>query len=234
MTTDPVRLNFYQGTGGYAWQLAEYLLGHHADANDGNVSYTLSKSMPPELRNPLATCPECLAPDRSVRWSRSARIAPNTPQLVGTRGKRSSLVVVASAQAFGGFRQDDVEALAEGTTVGELPRMEINGVVHEACTLLVALYRHGFIETDQIFPASPPARYLIEPTCIVTTASGVGCVAINQLNGRTIRLSETSQRIFSAAQPSAEISEPLPPNIVRFVEAGMLRLISGENARAHD
>jgi len=112
--------------------------------------------------------------------------------------------------------------------------MEINGVVHEACTLLVALYRHGFIETDQVFPASTPARYMIEPTCITANAPGIGRVAINQLNGRTIRLSETSQRIFSPAKPSNAIPESLRPNIVRFVEAGMLRLISGGNAHAHD
>ncbi|RQR40595.1 hypothetical protein DIE22_04850 [Burkholderia sp. Bp9142] len=142
--------------------------------------------------------------------------------------------MVESAQAFGGFRHEDVEALTEGTTVGALQYMEINGVAHEACTLLVALYRHGFIETDQVFPASPPVRYLIEPTCIITNAPGFGRVAINQLNGRTIRLSETSRHIFSPPKPSTELPESLPPNIVHFVEAGMLRLISGENSRAHD
>ncbi|MCF1441451.1 hypothetical protein ACI2VK_13650 [Ralstonia nicotianae] len=231
MRTDPIRPNFYQGTGGYAWQLAEYLQGDQAD---GNGSYTLRKSMPPALRNPLATCPEFLAPDSSVRWSKSARITRNTPRLVGARGIRSSLVVVESAQAFGGFRHEDVQALAEGTTVGALPGMEINGVVHEAGTLLVALYRHGFIETDQAFPASPPVRYMIEPTCIVADAPGIGRVAINQLNGRTIRLSEASQGIFSPDKLLNEIPESLHPNIVHFVEAGMLRLISGGNARAHD
>lgn len=231
MRTDPIRPNFYQGTGGYAWQLAEYLLGQHAE---GSVSYALSKSMPPEPWNPLATCPEYLAPDSSVRWSGSVRIARNTPQLVGTRGIRSSLVVVERAQAFAGFRHEDVEALAEGTTVAALPCMEINGVVHEARTLLVALYRHGFIETDQVFPASPPVRYLIEPTCVITGARGMGRVVINQLNGRTIRLSETSERLFSPIKPSIEIPESLPANIVHFVKAGMLRLISRGNACAHD
>ncbi|WP_226377175.1 MULTISPECIES: hypothetical protein [Burkholderia] len=231
MRTDPIRPNFYQGTGGYAWQLAEYLQGDQAD---GNGSYTLSKSMPPELRNPLATCPECLAPDRSVRWSKSVRITRNTPRLVGARGIRSSLVVVASAQAFGGFRHEDIHALAEGTTVGALPSMEINGAVHEAATLLVALYRHGFIETDQEFPASPPVRYMIEPTCIVADAPGIGRVAINQLNGRTIRLSEASRDIFSLGKLLNEIPKSLHPNIIHFAEAGMLRLISGGNAHAHD
>jgi hypothetical protein len=231
MRTDPIRPNYYQGTGGYAWQLAEYLQGHWAD---GNGSYTLSKSTPPELPNPLATWPECLAPDRSVRWSKSARITRNTPRLVGARGGRSSLVVVESAQAFGEFRPEDVQALEEWTTVGTLCGMEFNGVMHEAATLLVALCRHGFIETDQTFPASAPVRYTIEPTCIVVDAAGVGRVAINQLSGRTIRLSEASQRIFSRDKPLNEITEPMDPNIVHFVAAGMLRLISGGNTRAHD
>lgn len=118
--------------------------------------------------------------------------------------------------------------------MGALPGMEINGVMHEAGTLLVALYRHGFIETDQAFPASPPVRYMIEPTCIVADAPGIGRVAINQLNGRTIRLSEASQGIFSLGKLLNEIPESLHPNIVHFVEAGMLRLISGGNAHAHD
>ncbi|SAL21436.1 hypothetical protein AWB71_01062 [Caballeronia peredens] len=231
MRTDPIRPNFYQGTGGYAWQLAEYLQG---DQSDGNGNYALCKSTPPELRNPLAPCRAFLAPDRSVRWSSSVRITHDTPRLVGARGIRSSLVVVESAQAFGGFRREDARALAEGTTVGALPRMEINGVMHDASTLLVALYRHGFIETDEAFPASPPVRYIIEPTCIVTDAPGIGRVAINQLNGRTIRLSETSQEILSLNKLLNEIPEPLHSSIDHFVKAGMLRLISGENARAHD
>lgn len=229
MRTDPIRPNFYQGAGGYAWQLAEYLQGHQAEENG---IYTLSKSMPPELRNPLATCPEFLTPDRSVRWSKSVRITHNTHQLVGARGVRSSLVVVESAQAFGGFRPEDVQALTEGTTVGALRGMEINGVAHEAGTLLVALYRHGFIETDQTFPTSAPVHYTIEPTCIIADAPGIGRVAINQLNGRTIRLSEASQGIFSVDQRLNEIPESRHPDIVHFVEAGMLRLICGGNARA--
>ncbi|MFJ2992378.1 hypothetical protein [Pandoraea sp. NPDC087047] len=231
MNADPIRPNFYQGTGGYAWQLAEYLQGVRAD---GNGSYTLSKSRPPELRNPLATCPEFLAPDRRVRWSKSVRITRNTPQLIGARGIRSSLVVVENTQTFAGFRHEDVQALAQGTTIDALRSLEINGVVHEAGTLLIALYRHGFIETDRTFPKSPALRYMIEPTCIVADAPGIGRVAINQLNGRTIRLSEASQDIFSAGKPLSEIPESLHPNIVHFVKADMLRLISGGNTCAHD
>ncbi|VVE55948.1 hypothetical protein PHO31112_05043 [Pandoraea horticolens] len=231
MRTDPIRPNFYRGTGGYAWQLAEYLQSNQADRSGNDP---LDKSLPPILQNPLATCPEFLALDRSVRWSRLARITPNTPQLVGARGIRSSLVVVASAQVFGGFRHEDAQALAEGTTVGALQGMEINGVVHDAGTLLITLYRHGFVEVGQTFPACPPVSYMIEPTCIVVDAPGVGHVAVNQLNGRTVRLNETSQRIFSQDKLLNEIPESLRPNIIHFVEAGMLRLTSGGNARAYD
>ncbi|WP_230947541.1 hypothetical protein [Burkholderia territorii] len=231
MRTDPIRPNFYRGTGGYAWQLAEYLQGGHVQVDS---NYTLGKSMPSELRNPLAAYPESLSPDSSVRWARSVRITRGTPRLVGARGIRSSLVVVESAQAFGGFRDEDVQALVEGTTVKAWPNVEINGVLHKTDTLLIALYRHGFIETDQTFPASPPLRYLIEPTCIVSDAPGIGRVAINQLNGRTIRLSEASQRIFSPDTIAEEITETLPPTVAHFAKAGMLRLISGGNARATD
>ncbi|BDD93447.1 hypothetical protein PanNE5_28870 [Pandoraea sp. NE5] len=231
MRTDPIQPNFYRGTGGYAWQLAEYLQGGHGDENG---SYTLCKSIPPQLHNPLAACPEFLQPHHLVRWSRSVRIAHDTPRLVGTRGVRSSLVVVESAQAFGGFRHADVQALVGGTTVGALSGMEVNGVVHEAATLLVALYRHGFIELDEAFPASPAVRYMIEPTCRFADAPGIGRVVINQLNGRTIRLSEASQRIFSLDEQWKAIPESVPLNIANFVEAGMLRLLSGGSAYAHD
>lgn len=231
MRTDPIRPNFYRGAGGYAWQLAEYLqsgqIGYNANA-------PLDKSLPPKLRNPLATCPEFLSQDCSVRWSSSANMTPNTPRLVGARGTRSSLVVVARSQAFGEFHHEDAQMLAEGTTVGALQGMEFNGVKHDTGTLLVALYRHGFVEIDQIFPHSLPASYLIEPTCIVVDSPCVGQVAINQLNGRTIRLSETSQRIFSQDTCLDEISESLSPNIIHLVEAGMLRLISGGSIRAYD
>ena len=231
MRTDPIRPNFYRGTGGYAWQLAEYLQGDHS-SNSG--SEPLGKPMPPKLRNALATFPEFLAPDRSVMWSKSARITTNTPRLVGTRGIRSSLVVVASAEVFGAFRCEDAQALAEGVTVGALQGIEINGVLHDAGTLLIALYRHGFIEVDQTFPASPPVSYMVEPTCIVVGAPGIGRVAINQLNGRTIRLSDTSYRIFSQENRLDETPESLLPNMIHFVEAGMLRLISRGDTHANE
>lgn len=231
MRTDPIQPNFYQGTGGYISQLAEYLQGNLV--ND-NGSYRLSKPMPPKLRSQLVVCPKFLASDRSVRWSNSVCITSNTPQLIGARGMRSSLVVVESAQASGGFSHKDVQALAEGTTVGALSNIEINGVAHKADTLLVGLYRHGFIETDEVFPAFHPTYYMIEPTCILPDAPGIGRVAINQLNGRTIRLSEVSQDIFFPDKPLKKIPEPLHQNIITFVEAGMLRLVSGESTRAYN
>lgn len=231
MRTDPIRPNFYQSTGGYAWQLAEYLQCNQAD---DNRSFNLSKSVPPKLPDPLVSYPEFLAAGSSVRWSAAARITHNTPQIVGARGIRSSLVVVESTQAFGGFRHGDSIVLERGTTAGSLSDIEINGKAYDAGTLLVTLHRHGFIETDEKFPTSPPTRYMIEPTCALVDAPGIGRVAINQLNGRTIRLSETSQRIFDQDNDLEKIPKPLHASVIIFVEAGMLRLISREKTIGHD
>ncbi|WP_454738908.1 hypothetical protein [Cupriavidus necator] len=115
-----------------------------------------------------------------------------------------------------------------------MSEIEINGKAYDAGILLVTLHRHGFIETDQEFPTSPPIRYMIEPTCALVDAPGIGRVAINQLNGRTIRLGETSQRIFDQENHLEKIPKPLHASIVMFVEAGMLRLISGEKTIEHD
>ncbi|MGT0196847.1 hypothetical protein ACVHYJ_33065 [Burkholderia pyrrocinia] len=231
MRTDPIRPNFYQGTGGYVWQLAEYL---QCSQTDASRDYTLIKSIPPQLPNPLATCPESLAPDSSVRWSAATRITHNIPRLIGPRGVRSSLVVVESAQAFGGFRHENAQALEKKTTVGSFSDIEINGVIYDAGMILVTLYRHGFIETNQEFPTSPPVRFMIEPTCTIVDAIGIGRVVVNQFNGRTIRLSEVSQRIFFGDNLLENMPESLHPNIVTFVEAGMLRLLSGGNTCGHD
>jgi hypothetical protein len=212
------------------WQLAEYLQGRTLDVAE---SYAIEKSTPPVLPDPLTVCPGKLAQDSSVKWSRSVRITHDTPQLLGTRGRRSSLVVVEGAQAFGGFCQEDAQALAEGTTVSALRRLDLNGVTHETGSLLVALYRHGFIETDESFPTSAPDQYAIEPTCTVVDAAGMGRVAINQLNGRTIRLNEDAQRIFASDRPFNDMQQALYETVIHFVRAGMLRLISGERAHAH-
>lgn len=225
MKSDPIRLNFYQGTGAYAWQLAEYLQGNQV-AESGR--YELRRSAPPKLPKHLAGSPERLAAESLVRWSTATRITHNTPQIVGARGIRSSLVVVESTQAFGALRPDTVEALQEGTAAGSLPDIEINGTTHDARTLLVTLHRHGFIETDEIFPAFTPTRYMVEPTCDIVDASGVGLVAINQLNGRMIRLSETSHRIFEQDAFLRDIPDESYARIVAFVEAGMVRLLCGE------
>jgi hypothetical protein len=225
MRIDPIRLNFYQGTGAYAWQLAEYL--QHSDADD-DCSYELSRAGPPILLSPFASYPEFLAEDVMVRWSVAARIIHNAPQIIGERGVRSSLVVVDSAQAFAGVRHGDAIALEEGVTAGALSDIEINGRAYDARKVLVTLHRHGLIDVDREFTISTATHYVIEPTCILVDTPEIGCMVINQLNGRMIRLNEMVDRIYDREGIIDKIPQSLQSSISKLVEAGILRLISVE------
>ncbi|WP_084688663.1 hypothetical protein [Paraburkholderia oxyphila] len=231
MRIDPIRSNFYQGTGAYAWQLAEYLQHNHAD-EDGR--YQLSKAVPPVLPSPATIHPEFLAADTVVRWSKAVRITHNAPQIIGARGVRSSLVVVESTQAFAGIRHRDAIALEEGVTAGSMSDIEINGKIYNARKLLVTLRRHGFIETDRKPTLSSATHYMIEPTCFLIETPGIGNIAINQLNGRMIRLSATSNNIFDHSNHPYKMPKSPPSSVDQFIEAGMLRVVSMENPIEND
>jgi hypothetical protein len=76
---------------------------------------------------------------------------------------------------------------------------------------------------------------VIQPPFDRIFTSGVVKLRVrNQLNGRMIRLSEASRRIFDAANSPIEIPEGSREDIARFVKAGMLRFLHDENAREHD
>ncbi|WP_375674417.1 hypothetical protein [Bartonella sp. CL100XZDX] len=90
---------------------------------------------------------------------------------------------------------------------------------------MISLLQHGLIETDQkAFSENDATALLREPTCIIIDSS-LGSLAINQLNGRTIRLHEKTKHLLKQATTPMHIQHPLEDSIKFLVKAGMLRLI---------
>ncbi|WP_375626861.1 hypothetical protein [Bartonella sp. MU37NMGALS] len=90
---------------------------------------------------------------------------------------------------------------------------------------MISLLRHGLIETDQkAFSENDATALLREPTCIIIDSS-LGSLAINQLNGRTIRLHEKTKHLLKQATTPMHIQYPLEDSIKFFIKAGMLRLV---------
>ncbi|UTO28913.1 hypothetical protein [Bartonella harrusi] len=222
MQQDPIGLNFYNGTGGYVWQLADYM---QHDCHEYIHSLELQKPTPPIAINSLAVYPRELNPLARVQWAKDVQIQKEKPALIGKRQIQPITAVFPTGAAFGGFDFQTSEALREGCVIQSLKKIQLNGSLFSAGILLISLVRHGIIETDQKALSEDNATALLrEPTCFITH-SPIGYLAINQLNGRTIRLNEKTKHFLKRAATPIPIQHPVDNSIKLFVKAGMLRFL---------
>ncbi|WP_375610624.1 MULTISPECIES: hypothetical protein [unclassified Bartonella] len=222
MQQDPIGLNFYNGTGGYIWQLADYMLH---DLNESIHTLALQKTTPPTAINSFDVYPRELNPLSRVQWAKDVQITRNKPALIGKRQIQPAIVISTKGAAFGGFDFPTFEALREGCLVQSLKEIKLNGCLFDVNSLLISLLRHGLIETNQkAFSKNDATALLREPTCIIIDSS-LGFLAINQLNGRTIRLHEKTKHLLKQATTPMHLQHPLEDSIKFLVKAGMLRLI---------
>ncbi|MGF7158001.1 hypothetical protein [Bartonella heixiaziensis] len=222
MQQDPIGLNFYNGTGGYVWQLADYM---RHNCHESSLTLELQKPTPPIAINSFAVYPRELNPLSRVQWAKDVQITRNKPALIGKRQIQPVTVVSTKGAAFGGFDFPTFEALHEGCLVQSLREIQFNGTLLASGSLLISLLRHGLIKTDQkAFSENDATALLLEPTCIIIDSS-LGTLAINQLNGRTIQLHEKTKPLLKQATTPIRIQYPLEDSIKFFVKAGMLRLI---------
>ncbi|WP_375671302.1 hypothetical protein [Bartonella sp. CL434QHHD] len=222
MQQDPIGLNFYNGTGGYVWQLADYM---RHDCHEISHTLELQKPTPPIAINSFAVYPSELNPLSRVQWAKDVQIIKNKPALIGKRQIQPITIVSTKGAAFGGFDFPTFEALRESCHVQSLREIQFNGTLLASGSLLISLLRHGLIETDQkAFSENDATALLREPTCIIIDSS-LGSLAINQLNGRTIRLHEKTKHLLKQATTPMHIQHPIEDSIKFFVKAGMLRLV---------
>ncbi|WP_375696949.1 hypothetical protein [Bartonella sp. AC70YNML] len=219
MQQDPIGLNFYNGTGGYIWQLADYMLH---DLNESIHTLALQKTTPPTAINSFDVYPRELNPLSRVQWAKDVQITRNKPALIGKRQIQPAIVISTKGAAFGGFDFPTFEALREGCLVQSLKEIKLNGCFFDVNSLLISLLRHGLIETNQkAFSKNDATALLREPTCIIIDSS-LGFLAINQLNGRTIRLHEKTKHLLKQATTPMHLQHPLEDSIKFLVKAGML------------
>ncbi|WP_273755444.1 hypothetical protein [Bartonella sp. MM73XJBT.G] len=78
MQQDPIGLNFYNGTGGYVWQLADTM---QHDLNENIHTLELQKPTPPIAINSFAVYLRKLAPLSRVQWIKDIQIIKTKPLL---------------------------------------------------------------------------------------------------------------------------------------------------------
>ncbi|WP_375702109.1 hypothetical protein [Bartonella sp. AA89HNZF] len=121
MQQDPIGLNFYNGTGGYIWQLADYMLH---DLNESIHTLALQKTTPPTAINSFDVYPRELNPLSRVQWAKDVQITRNKPALIGKRQIQPAIVISTKGAAFGGFDFPTFEALREGCLVQSLKQIK--------------------------------------------------------------------------------------------------------------
>ncbi|ACS51718.1 hypothetical protein [Bartonella grahamii] len=222
MQQDPIGLNFYNGTGGYVWQLADYM---QHNLNESAQTLELQKPIPPTAINSFAVYPRELNPLAHIQWAKDVQIIRNKPALIGKRQIQPVTAVSTKGAAFGGFDFPTSEVLHEGCLVQSFEKIQFNGSLLAAGSLLISLLRHGLIETDQkAFSENDATALLREPPCRIVD-SPLGTVAINQLNGRTIRLHEKTKPLLQKATTEMHLQHPIEQTTTFFIKAGMLRLV---------
>lgn len=222
MQQDPIGLNFYHGTGGYVWQLAETM---HHDLDENIHTLALQKPTPPIAINSFAVYPRKLDSLAQVQWAKDVQVIKNKPALIGKRQIQPITVVSTKSFTFGGFDFLTFTALHEGCSVQSLKEIKLNGCLFDADNLLISLLRHSLIQTDQqTFSQDHAIALLREPTCRIVN-SPLGSLAINQLNGRTIRLNDKTKPLLLQAETTMHLQHPIEETTIFFIKAGMLRLV---------
>ena len=223
MRSDPIRPNFCENTGGYLWQVAEYL-GRSTDDHVNAVE--LVRPAPPELRHASEVAPKALHPESIVRWSPSVQHATGRPRLIGGRGKRTDYVINPEV---GSFVEVDV-ALYETVTVGirvrDLPWLRLSGVSYSAPEVLVGMIRHGLVESDESWPHVEPTKALLEPTCSIFQHDDGRWIASNVLTGRVVSINKPAWEFLSECRNGRLFDTSLRGAVSTFVRAGMVRLIA--------
>ncbi|WP_273788678.1 hypothetical protein [Bartonella grahamii] len=222
MQQDPIGLNFYNGTGGYVWQLADYM---RHDLNENIHTFALQKPTPTIAINSFAVYPRKLAPLAHIQWAKDVKIIKNKPALISKRQIQPITVVSTKSRAFAGFDLLTFAALHKSCSVQSLKEIKLNGYLFDVDSLLISLLRHGLIKTDpQAFSENDATALLREPTYIIIDSS-LGTLAINQLNGRTIRLNEKTKPLLQKATTEMHLQHPIEQTTTFFIKAGMLRLV---------
>ncbi|WP_244427569.1 hypothetical protein [Bartonella queenslandensis] len=157
------------------------------------------------------------------------KIIKNKPALIGKRQIQPITVVSTKSSAFGGFDFLTFTALHEGCSVQSLKEIKLNGCLFDTDNLLISLLRHSLIQTDQqTFLQDYAIALLREPTCCPTCRivnSPLGSFAINQLNGRTIKLNDKTKPLFLQAETAMHLQHPIEETTIFFIKAGMRRLV---------
>lgn len=223
MKCDPLTLNFCEKTGGYTWQIAEYL---SRDSNEPFDRIELKVASPPRVASSLPSFPYEVDPSFLVKWSPDVEIVQNAVSLLGRRGSLTNTVIAISNGAFAEFDDDFVQSLRNGVFARSMSQIALSGKPFAARNLLVTLMRHGFVEFDRELPMREPVAFVREQTCCIRKLENDGCIAMNQLNGRALQLGAVEKALLEGADIKTEMPDKLRHISSKLSEAGMLRFLS--------
>ncbi|WP_375643749.1 MULTISPECIES: hypothetical protein [unclassified Bartonella] len=219
MQQDPIGLNFYNGTGGYVWQLADYM---RHDCHESSHTLELQKPTPPIAINSFAVYPSELNPLSHIQWAKDVQIIKNKPALIGKRQIQPITIVSTKGAAFGGFDFPTFEALRESCLVQSLREIQFNGTLLASGSLLISLLQHGSHsnKSTSLFTRSCNRSFTRANSIIID--SSLDTLAINQLNGRTIQLNEKTNPLLQKATTKMHIQHPIEQTTTFFVKAEIM------------
>ncbi|MDG9703273.1 hypothetical protein [Streptomyces sp. DH37] len=227
MRTDPLPPLFCRNTGGYLWQVADFLSRDHSASYPRGVQ--LARPRRPEVDG-ARLWPAALPPDLVVRRAEgTARHRPVAPVLTPADGPRA-LLVNRDTGAFAEMPAALADAFEDWVRAGDLGRVEVCGVTAEAGHLLVALLRHGLLTADPA-PAPPPAHrapaYLREPTAQLVPRPGE-TFCVNRLTGRALRANAEVVRLLQECERTAVVIPDVEAGacLATLVTAGILRPVA--------
>ncbi|MEE1751535.1 hypothetical protein [Streptomyces sp. SP18CS02] len=228
MKADPLPPRFCQNTGGYLWQIADYL-GEDRSRSTDTAGAVLARPRRPEPAD-RRVWPASLPPDLLVHRAGD------------TVGHRPAAAVLASAdhpravlvnRRAGSFAELPValaDAFDKGVRVGDLDRVEVSGVTAEAPDLVVALLRHGLLASRPVAGLRGPdsgTAYRSEPTAWLDGRSGRTFV-VNRLTGRALRISEGGVSLLEDCRLRPVVPEGVDAAVLdTLTAAGILRPVAG-------
>lgn len=222
MKRDPIRLNLFENTGGYSWQVAERIVSNDSDDPAPAV---LTKPEPPGLADATLAWKVNLPDNLVIKWADEVvrREQCRTP-LLSPRGSSVTIAVNKRMQSWIEVTEEADRALQAGAEISVLRELCSYGDRSDNASVAASLVRHGLATLSEDIQVKPWGL-VIEPFVKMTYEDFDDVYITNLLNGRFLRISHAAAELIHSFDKPSKIDQPLNDILQKFVSAGMLRVV---------
>lgn len=224
MKQDPIRANVLENTGAYLWQIAAYLVGAESPRPPRPVA--LRRPAVPVVPDPCAAWLHVAPGEAVARWADGTTVHDEvrTP-LLAPRGTRVTIAVNPGSASFVETTADVAVALRRGTTIGDLPAVDIFGRGQDPQRAVMSLVRHGLVTVDRDLRSRVRWGVRREPCVQVLPDDDGSARLVNPLNGRFLSVNATGASFLESIGEAQPLTDGPSPALDALAAAGVVHYV---------